>query len=131
MATVTDLISRALRRVGVIAEDETATSSQSNDALDSLNDLLSSWMDEGIPINNGDLALTDTFPVDVSERRAVFLNLSIELASDYGRSVDAVTFEHAEDLKKVLMVKYSQIDESSFDDSLLYSNRSAFDITTG
>jgi hypothetical protein len=45
MATFTalDLINKALQKVGILAEGETATAPQANDAFDALNNMLDSW----------------------------------------------------------------------------------------
>jgi hypothetical protein len=46
VATVNDVISRALRRLGVLAEGEVPTYDQANDALGDLNNLLDQWQAE-------------------------------------------------------------------------------------
>lgn len=43
ISTAGDLIARALKKIGVIAEGEEVSASQASDGLDSLNSLLSSW----------------------------------------------------------------------------------------
>lgn len=50
MATPQDLISSALRLIGVIDSGETPSTSESNDGLITLNQLVSNWSASGIPI---------------------------------------------------------------------------------
>jgi hypothetical protein len=50
MSTVSDLIKGSMRLIGVIAAGETPSSSESADALSSLNDMLESWSNDGFLI---------------------------------------------------------------------------------
>lgn len=50
MSTVSDLIKGSMRLIGVIAAGETPSSSESADALTSLNDMLDSWSNDGFLI---------------------------------------------------------------------------------
>jgi len=50
MATATQLISRALTSLGVLAAGETATAEESSNALVSLNDMIQSWSNENLMI---------------------------------------------------------------------------------
>jgi len=113
MSTSLRLISRSLRMVGVLSGSEMPSAAEAQDALESLNDLLASWMMLGIPINSGDLALDDVFPIDVSEGRAVRYALAIELAEDYGVVVSAQMIERAQDLRQALILKYDGHDEGA------------------
>lgn len=48
--TVLDLVSRSLKLIGVLADGETPSSSQVQDAMDTLNELLESWANERLMI---------------------------------------------------------------------------------
>lgn len=50
MATAIDIITRAMRSIGVLASGETPSANQANDALVSLNDLLASLANESLTI---------------------------------------------------------------------------------
>jgi len=50
MATALEQINRSLRLIGVLAEEETATASMSQDALTALNQMLDSWSTERLAV---------------------------------------------------------------------------------
>ena len=49
---VQELIRSALRKIGAIATSETPTSDEANDALSTLNDMLSSWQNERLTVRS-------------------------------------------------------------------------------
>lgn len=48
--TAREMIASSLRLIGVLASGETATSNEANDALESLNQMLSSWSNENLVV---------------------------------------------------------------------------------
>ena len=48
MTTASDIIKKAMQKVGVLTKSESPSSDESADGLDSLNDLLSSWSNESM-----------------------------------------------------------------------------------
>lgn len=59
MATALDLIARSMRRIGVLASGETASSSEAQDALTNLSAMFGSWSTEGLLIYG---KVSETFP---------------------------------------------------------------------
>jgi len=50
MTTAREIITRAMQRAGILTKTETPSSDESGDALDTLNDMLSSWSNESLLI---------------------------------------------------------------------------------
>lgn len=115
MSTVSDIVRRAMKLATVLDDEETPEASELSDGVDSLNDLLSSWMDEGISICNGGLVASDTFPVDGKEARAVKFNLAVEIAPEYGKVLDPLVVNTASELLTWLRTKYVKVDTMDFD----------------
>lgn len=129
MATVNDFLNRTLRLAGVLEEGENASAEMINDALSACNDMLAEWSEHGIRINDGDLALTDTFPLDPSEARAVRYNLAVELAPEYERDPRPIVVAVANNTYRRLQRKFLTVNDMELD-SMLQSNY-YFDIING
>ena len=60
MSTALDIITKAMLKVGILTKTEVPSSDEANDALDALNDLLSSWSNESMLIVS---RVTESFPL--------------------------------------------------------------------
>lgn len=87
MATAQEIINGALRLLAVIQTGETPTSSESDDSLDALNQMLSGWADQGIDLEHADLVLGDTLPYQDNHLAAIRYSLAVELAPEFGKSI--------------------------------------------
>lgn len=86
MSSNNEVISSALRLIGILAEGETASAEQGADALKTMNDLFLMWDAEGIDIGfYPQTDITADSPIPDEYMRAAKYNLAIELASDYAR----------------------------------------------
>lgn len=61
MPVTLDIVTRALRRLRILADGETPTSSEAADALAILNDMMRGWALSGVDLQHQDLALADDF----------------------------------------------------------------------
>jgi hypothetical protein len=80
------IITSALRLIGVLSEGETASAEQAEDALAAMNDLFAQWDGNGIDI--GHFPQTDvnaTSPIFNDAMQAAKYNLAIVLAVEYGK----------------------------------------------
>lgn len=94
-----DVINRALRALGIIASGETATASDSADALAALNAMLAEWRGADIPIPDFSVAsLVTDLSVDAADHDAIALKLADRIGGEYGASLsdrDVMNMENA------------------------------------
>lgn len=89
MSTVSDIVNRALKRVDITGNGETAAPDDAAYALDSLNEMMAGWAAQGVDVNHNDLALGDTFPLEDKHKAGVIAMLACELANDYSMPISA------------------------------------------
>lgn len=63
--TALDIISSALRKLGILAAGETASAGEANDALIALNDMVDTWSNEQLLIVS---RVTETFPLVIGQQ---------------------------------------------------------------
>ena len=91
MATNSDYITRALKKIGVLSESETPSAEQGSDALVVMNDMFAVWESEGIDVGwKPSSSTTDTIDFHPAVREAVVTNLAARLCADYAREPGAV-----------------------------------------
>ncbi len=74
MATAQDIVTRALRKAGVVGHGENAASEDASAALEDLNMMLAAWKLSGVDITHTALSLADTFPLaDDYEEGSVYM----------------------------------------------------------
>lgn len=84
MATVTQIVTRAHRKIGVVAHDEPLTADQLANGVDALNSMIHAWRIEGIDFGWADQAAADTFSLDDQYHEAAVYLLGARLAPDFG-----------------------------------------------
>ena len=115
-----DIIYRALRTIGVLEAEESATDSMGQDGLDNLNDLLNEWDRRGIGGGYVTLdSLSDEMLLDPDEYRAIRLNLAIDLAVEYSAQISPMLSQMADQSMRLMEAKYTRIQPSCLDDALL------------
>jgi hypothetical protein len=120
--SVQTFINRCFRKIGAYGAGETPGSDESNDALSDLNDLLAEWYDQGIEIDSGSLSLTDTFPIDGADSKAVMYNLCKVLLNEYPNPrVGQNIVDEANQSYNKIQAKYLEIETSKLDETLTYS----------
>lgn len=89
MTTVRDIVERAHRKIGVVAQDEAMTADQAQAGLDTYNDMLHAWALDGITLSPAfaDQALADTFPLADKFREGTAYMLAGRLSPDYAAPV--------------------------------------------
>jgi hypothetical protein len=115
MATALDVISLALKDIGVLAAGESAESSDAADALDTLNQMLVLWEAQGISLGFGEVALATEVNVPKYATLAIRHNLAVLLAPSYDVRVDAVLGSFAQEGKETLRGFSMEPQEVSFD----------------
>jgi hypothetical protein len=87
MTTARDLITMSLRSIGVLHSGETPSAEEANDGLVTLNQMLNSWLYEGIDLEFIPLTLNDTVPYPDDHIGPFRWNLALRLSPDYGIAV--------------------------------------------
>lgn len=118
MATAHDIITRAFRALGVLAQGETASAQEANDALVSLNAMVAGWKRRSVDLDIAPFALTTVFtlpalaPITEAEaEEALVWNLAARLAPEYGKSAQDVRAEAARAFA-FLQAIYQEVPES-------------------
>lgn len=83
MTLTLTIITRALRKLGVVSADEDATADQEANALDALNMMMHAWKLRSVDIEHTDLASSDTFPLDPEFEEGTVYLLASRLSPDY------------------------------------------------
>lgn len=83
-----EMISGALRLLGVLNEVQSASAEQGAHGLEALNQVMAEWEADGIDVQYYEQnSLTDNIPVPTNARAAVKYFLAFALAPEYGRAV--------------------------------------------
>ena len=83
MATVRDIVTRAYRKIGVVASDEPMTPDQASAGLDAFNDMVHGWDVFGVRLGAIDLDLNSPFPLEPRFREGTVYQLAARLAPDH------------------------------------------------
>lgn len=128
-----DLVERATLRAALRARGEPLTAPEANDALASLNEMLTSLENEGIRLGIGDQTLSGTIPLPANHQRALILLLAVELLDEVRRDPPILLATKADRAKRQLMNEYIIAPEAKLDPALtdFTANRSGYDITQG
>lgn len=129
MATARDVITRAFQKAHVLSRGEQPVAEQLQPALDTFNDMLEEWRDNGVDLGLGTLGLDDDVSVDGGAMRTIVYNLAVELANDEHAAVPATTAAIAERSYNRLVARESPAEVPTFDSALTYGSR--YDINAG
>jgi hypothetical protein len=115
MATARSIITRAMRKLKILAGGEDPTSDEADDCLDALNQMLSEWRIDGIDLAHVDLVLTDEVDVPASHRNAIVLNLALRIADDFGAQITPSLANEASNGRAALVAYHFTIGEIGID----------------
>jgi hypothetical protein len=96
MATARQIVARAFQKAHIVARGETPATEQNEAAIETLNDMLEEWRDNGVDFALGVLGLDDEVTVDGGAMRAIVYNLAVELANDEHAAIPPATAAIAE-----------------------------------
>lgn len=113
MTTTRDIIERAHRKIGVVADDEEMTAQQAKNGLDELNAMMHGWNVFGVDVSHEDLVLTDDFSLSAQFIEGTVYQLASRLSHNFEvPGVDSDRFFRA------LQAQYMGIERASFDTAL-------------
>ena len=85
MATVLDIITRAMRLIRVSGRGDALDAETSAEAVDAFNDMLHEWKLSGVDVTHTDLTASDTFPLADEYRAGVAHMLAGRMRPNYAR----------------------------------------------
>lgn len=83
MATVSDIVTRALRKIGVVARDESATADDMAEGVATLNAMIHAWSLKGVDLAHTDYTSADTFDLGDEYIEGTIYLLAARLSPDY------------------------------------------------
>lgn len=127
MATALDVIRRAMRLIGALAEGEVPTAAQAADGLESLQAMLGEWETRGVRLGSvvdATYATADDMPVPVTHLQALAFNLAIVIAPEYGKAGEALqsVIPQAERAFDALVSQYCYVPVVGIDPALVFQS---------
>ena len=116
--TAGDVIIRAARRIGLLANEETLSAAEADNALQNLNDMLFGFGPAGIKYVHSTLAWSDTLNFPDEQVRNVMLMFCRDLADDYTLSLSPSLLEAIASAKQELQAAYLVINPAVPDRAL-------------
>ena len=109
MATALQIISRALRVIGVLDAQTTASAEEARDALEALNTMIAEWHEADIGLPDYVLATyTEELASDSADLTAVTLSLAERIAPEYGRELPVTAQKTLTEAMQRLRLRYFQ-----------------------
>lgn len=119
MATANDIVNRAAKRLGILAEAETLSANAAVDALAQLNEMMHGFGPRGIHYAHTTLEAADTVNVPDEQIRNVALLLCQEMADEYGIEIGPQLASAILDARQSLIAAYYTIPRAVGDRALV------------
>lgn len=127
MSTAMDVITRSLREIGVLAQNQTPTAYQGQQGLADLSAMIAAWELDGISMGDGS-NLTSTaveLPYPENHTDAIMYNLAVRSAPKYGRTPKDTTGTLAERGYRALQAAYGSVIDMEVDGALRSRRRTS------
>lgn len=119
MATGSDIITRALTKLGVRASETPLEAAELADGLDALNDMLSEWEYSGIRLNFERLTnAAETVNVPDGALGCIKSQLAVRLAAEYGRQISPALVAEADLGMDNLLISLAHLGDVELPDTL-------------
>ena len=116
MTTYRDIVNQALRELGVLHSGEVANGDEGANGLTALNQMLNSWIYEGIDLEHTTATgLTDTLPYPDDHHSAFAYNLAMRLAPQFGVTPSPVLIAMSAQGFRYMQGRYLKIKPLSVD----------------
>ena len=115
MTTANDLITGAMKDLGILERNESPQGQEALDALELLNFMCSSWIHDGIDMEWLTLGLNDTVPYPEDEIGPIRYNLAVYIAPSFDTMPNPALIAMADAGKKQLRKAYLDIGELDTD----------------
>lgn len=91
MATARDLVDAAMRKIGVVAEDEALTADQAAHGTAVLNRMIAGWELQGVQVGWRETEISEVVDLPLNLHEAVIFCLAERLGPDYTRPAPDAT----------------------------------------
>lgn len=112
MATARDLIQAAMRKIGVVAEDEALTADQAAHCIGVLNRMIAGWELQGVNVGWRETGISEDVDLPLNIHEAVTYCLAERLGPDYGRPAPDATLYFRQVAADYLIIPDGQIDRA-------------------
>lgn len=127
MATMQDVIERAIRRMGVTDINQPVPVVDIAAALDPFNDMLHDWRNDlGSAYSHTTKALTATFPLEDRYIQGTAALLAFRMLDQNGKTISEGLERDARRGWQAIMAAYVTAPEASFDDALTTTSSQSF-----
>lgn len=109
MATMRDIITRAYRKVGIVARDTPLDADDAIHGLEALNGMLHEWSLRAVDISHTTLGMNDTFPMAAAYEDGTTYMLAARISPDY----EVPQGFDADDFFRAIQAAYMTIDTVS------------------
>lgn len=113
MATTTQIVTRALRRLGVVPSGGTPSAEDLADGEEALNAMVASFNAEGL--------IGISLPVEDRFEQGLVALLAVRLADEYGKTPGAVLLGDADTGRSQISSAYFPVPATRFEDALKYT----------
>ena len=112
MSTAPEIVTKALRRLGVIDSAQSPAADDMRDGSDALDVMIASWASHGVDV-------TLDIPLGAKFEQAIIAMLAMRLADDYGSQPGPVVQRDAESGWRMLQAAYITAPDATFDPALI------------
>lgn len=117
--TMRDIVTRAMRRAGLIRVDQIPDAAEAAETLRALNGMMAEWVSMGVNTTPTEKALGDLFPLDSKFEDGVSAMLLVRIADENGVTIKQATGTAANACWLSLLAEYLDIiEEAEFDPAL-------------
>lgn len=118
--TMRDIVTRAMRRGGILALDQGPEAAEADEILAALNGMIFGWGKKGVIIPSYTAkTLNDLFPLDEAYDDGVTAMLAVRIADENGIALKPATVQAADECWKDLLAEYLDIAETAEFDPVL------------
>jgi hypothetical protein len=123
MATAREVVQSALRKILSDGEGTSPSAAEMEDGLEALNDFMESLSVDGVRLTHQTLTLDDSVNLDKAHIRGLKAQLAVELAPEFGASIDPQVAFTAKESKKSLRADTRARRTTPVDTAILRGNR--------
>lgn len=114
MATATEIVTRALKRIRKTDSHSTPDATDVADGTEALTAMIASWETQGLS--------GDVLPLDARFEQPVVAMLAVRLAEDFGTQPGPILLRDAADGWNAIQAAFFAVPKSRFESALVYTN---------